>query len=144
MTQVPLLIDEPKGRKSGLTIILAHGAGAGMESGFMREMAEALSAGTLRVIRFEFPYMQQSRAKHSWARPDPPGVLESTWLNVIEQVGKPGSLVIGGKSMGGRIASMVADRAGVRVLSALATRSTRRANPLRCASPIWKSWRQRR
>jgi hypothetical protein len=41
VTQVPLLIDEPKGRKSGLTVILAHGAGAGMESGFMREIAEA-------------------------------------------------------------------------------------------------------
>ena len=119
MTQVPLLIDEPNGRKSGLTIILAHGAGAGMESGFMREMAEALSAGSLRVVRFEFPYMQQSGKTRSWSRPDPPAVLESTWLNVIEQVGKPRELVIGGKSMGGRIASMVADRAGVRGLVCL-------------------------
>jgi hypothetical protein len=71
------------------------------------------------VIRFEFPYMQESRKSHSWARPDPPKVLESTWLNVIEQVGKPRDLVIGGKSMGGRIASMVADRAGVRGLVCL-------------------------
>jgi len=114
VTQIPLLIDSPTGRKTGPTIVLAHGAGAGMDSPFMRDMAVALAAASFRVIRFEFPYMQESRKSHSWARPDPPKVLESTWLNVIEQVGKPRDLVIGGKSMGGRIASMVADRAEVR------------------------------
>jgi hypothetical protein len=114
-----LLIDSPTGRKTGPTIVLAHGAGAGMDSPFMRDVAAALAAVSFRVIRFEFPYMQESRKSHSWARPDPPKVLESTWLNVIEQVGKPRDLVIGGKSMGGRIASMVADRAGVRGLVCL-------------------------
>jgi hypothetical protein len=114
VTQIPLLIDSPTGRKTGPTVVLAHGAGAGMDSPFMRDMAAALAAVSFRVIRFEFPYMQESRKSHSWARPDPPKVLESTWLNVIEQVGKPRDLVIGGKSMGGRIASMVADGAGVR------------------------------
>jgi len=119
VTQIPLLIDSPTGRKTGPTVVLAHGAGAGMDSPFMRDMAAALAAVSFRVIRFEFPYMQESRKSHSWARPDPPKVLESTWLNVIEQVGKPRDLVIGGKSMGGRIASMVADRAGVRGLVCL-------------------------
>ena len=114
MTKIPLQTDSPTGRKTGPTIVLAHGAGAGMDSPFMRDMAVALAAASFRVIRFEFPYMQESRKSHSWARPDPPKVLESTWLNVIEQVGKPRDLVIGGKSMGGRIASMVADGAGVR------------------------------
>jgi predicted alpha/beta-hydrolase family hydrolase len=112
VTQIPLKIDTPKSRRSAPTIILAHGAGAGMDSAFMQEMAEALSAGSLRVVRFEFPYMQESRKYHTWTRPDPPRVLEQTWLNVIEQLGNAEDLVIGGKSMGGRIASMVADRAG--------------------------------
>jgi predicted alpha/beta-hydrolase family hydrolase len=119
MTQVPLQIDSPPGTPAGLTIILAHGAGAGMDSQFMRDMAAALSAESFRVIRFEFPYMRESGLSRARSRPDPPKVLESTWLNVIEQAGSPRSLVIGGKSMGGRIASMVADKAGVRGLVCL-------------------------
>jgi uncharacterized protein len=119
MIRIPLQIDAPKGKETGPTIVLAHGAGAGMDSPFMRDMAAALSAISFRVIRFEFPYMQESRKLHARTRPDPPKELESAWLDVIEQAGPPGSLVIGGKSMGGRIASMVADRAGVRGLVCL-------------------------
>ena len=119
MTDIPLRIDTPKGGKTGLSIVLAHGAGAGMDSPFMQRMAEALAAASFRVVRFEFPYMQESRTTRKRSRPDPPGVLEETWTRVIEQVGPAGELVIGGKSMGGRIASMVADRAGVRGLVCL-------------------------
>ena len=119
MTQIPLRIDAPKGRNPGPTIILAHGAGAGMDSPFMQEMAEALAAGSLRVVRFEFPYMQESRKIRTWSRPDPTRVLGETWIRVIEQVGNAEDLVIGGKSMGGRIASMVADKVGARGLVCL-------------------------
>ena len=119
MTEIPMRVDTPKGGKPVLSIVLAHGAGAGMDSSFMKEMAEALAAASFRVIRFEFPYMQESRTTRKRSRPDPPRVLEETWMRVIEQVGPAGELVIGGKSMGGRIASMVADRAGVKGLVCL-------------------------
>jgi predicted alpha/beta-hydrolase family hydrolase len=119
MTEIPLRVDTPKGGREVLTIILAHGAGAGMDSSFMREIAEALAAASFRVVRFEFPYMQESRTSGRRSRPDPPRVLEETWIRVIEQAGPAGELVIGGKSMGGRIASMVADQAGVKGLVCL-------------------------
>lgn len=119
MSEIPLLIDEPKSRSSRLGIVLAHGAGAAMDSSFMEEIAHALAAESFRVVRFEFPYMQEYRKTRKRTRPDPPQVLEDTWLGVVEQLGDPSSLVIGGKSMGGRIASMVADRAGVKGLVCL-------------------------
>jgi predicted alpha/beta-hydrolase family hydrolase len=106
-------INEEKGGKARWSIVLAPGAGAGMDSAFMEEMARALAANYLRVVRFDFPYMREARVSGRKGRPDAPAVLEQTWLEVIGQLGDPARLVIGGKSMGGRIASMVADRAGV-------------------------------
>lgn len=117
--ETPLLIDEPRGNEAAGTIVLAHGAGAGMSSPFMEEMARALAARSLRVVRFDFPYMQAMRTGGKRSRPDSTAVLENTWLEVIGKVGDTGKLVIGGKSLGGRIASMVADRAGVRGLVCL-------------------------
>ncbi len=120
MSQTPLRIDEPQGGKTGLSIVLAPGAGAGMDSAFMEEVARALAADSLRVVRFDFPYMQEARQSgRRTARPDAPEVLQQSWLEVIRQLGEPSRLVIGGKSMGGRIASMVADRAGVKGLVCL-------------------------
>jgi predicted alpha/beta-hydrolase family hydrolase len=119
--EIPLLIDEPRphSQKVTTTIVLAHGAGSAMDSSFMEEVAHALAAASIRVVRFEFPYMQNLRETGKRGRPDPPAVLEETWLRVVEQLGAPGHLVIGGKSMGGRIASMIADRAGVSGLACL-------------------------
>jgi predicted alpha/beta-hydrolase family hydrolase len=120
VSQTLLRIDEPKGGKASPSIVLAPGAGAGMDSAFMEEVAHALAADSFRVVRFEFPYMQEARKTgRKAARPDAPEVLEQTWLEVIAQLGEPSRLVIGGKSMGGRIASMVADRAGVKGLVCL-------------------------
>ena len=90
-----------------------------MASEFLQQLAGALCAQGLRVVRFDFPYMRAAREKHKKTRPDPPAVLERAWLEVIDQLGDPSRLVIGGKSMGGRIASMVADRAGVKGLVCL-------------------------
>ena len=119
MIDIQLRIDEPKGSASPLTIVLAHGAGAGMDSTFMVDIARALADASFRVVRFEFPYMQESRLTRKRTRPDPPAVLEETWARVVQQLGDPSRLVIGGKSMGGRIASMVADRLSVKGLVCL-------------------------
>jgi predicted alpha/beta-hydrolase family hydrolase len=105
-----LLIDGPT--DAATTIVLAHGAGAAMDSPFMNAMATGLAAGDMRVVRFEFPYMAQHRAAGKKAPPDREPVLRQAWLKVIDRLGAKG-LVIGGKSMGGRIASLVADEARV-------------------------------
>ena len=66
------------------------------------------------MIRFEFPYMQRRRKTGKGGAPDPPRILMQSFLDAIESAGGARKLVIGGKSMGGRIASMVADDAAVR------------------------------
>jgi hypothetical protein len=98
-----------------LTIALAHGAGAPMDSPFMEKAARALGSRGFRVARFEFPYMHARREGGARGAPDRPSVLRETWLEVARALG-PGHLVIGGKSLGGRIASMIADEAGARGL----------------------------
>ncbi len=113
MSDIPVLVDEPRAGKTIATIVLAHGAGAAMDSDFMEDVAHALAAESLRVVRFEFPYMREKRETGRRGPPDPTAVLEETWLSVIAQLGTQTKLVIGGKSMGGRIASMIADTAAV-------------------------------
>jgi uncharacterized protein len=113
------LIDAPPGPgPAPLTFAFAHGAGAPMDSPFMDFFARGLAARGWRVVRFEFPYM--ARRRHAPKRPPPDRlpVLLETWRQVIAALG-PERLVIGGKSMGGRIASLVADEAGVRGLACL-------------------------
>jgi predicted alpha/beta-hydrolase family hydrolase len=90
--------------------VLAHGAGAEMDSEFMNYFAEGLAERDFRVVRFEFPYMAARRRTGKKGPPDREPVLRQTWLQVIDSLGAD-ALVIGGKSMGGRIASLVADGA---------------------------------
>ncbi len=85
-----------------------------MDSPFMQHLAEGVAASGIRVIRFEFPYMQQRRDNGKSGAPDPPRVLMQSFRDAIAAAGGCSGLVIGGKSMGGRIASMVADDAAVR------------------------------
>jgi predicted alpha/beta-hydrolase family hydrolase len=101
------------------TLVLAHGAGAPMDSPFMRIVAEGVAASGIRVARFEFPYMGRRRETGRRGAPDAPAVLLQSWRDAIAELGGPDRLVIGGKSMGGRIASMVADEAAVRGLICL-------------------------
>jgi len=111
------LFDGPK--DAATTVALAHGAGAPMDMPFMAAFAEGLAARGLRVARFEFPYMAGRRADGKKRGPDRAPVLEETWRTVIEELGGPENLIIGGKSMGGRIASVIADAAGVKGLLCL-------------------------
>ncbi len=99
-------------RLSPKQVVLAHGAGAGMESPFMEYFAHGLASHNIRVVRFEFPYMARRKISGKNKPPDREPVLRSCWQEVIARLGNE-NLVIGGKSMGGRIASLVADEAGV-------------------------------
>jgi len=110
------LFDGPK--NADRTIVLAHGAGAPMDSDFKNVIASGHAKSGLRVARFEFPYMAQRRTTGRRRLPDREPVLRDTWLAVIETLGS-GNLVIGGKSLGGRIASLLADEAGVQGLVCL-------------------------
>ena len=101
------------------TLVLAHGAGGGMTSHPLPFFADALAREGVRVVRFEFPYMRLSRLEGRRKPPDKPAVLLQSWHEVIAEHGGGPKLFIGGKSMGGRIASMVADEAGVRGLVCL-------------------------
>src|SRR5512140_577385 len=87
-----------------------------MDSAFMNAIASGFGSAGFRVARFEFPYLRARRVEGRRKPPDRESVLRASWLEAISEVaGKNGasSVVIGGKSMGGRIASMVADEAGV-------------------------------
>ena len=110
-----LLLDGPA--DASTTIILAHGAGAAMDTPFMNFFATGLAERGYRVVRFEFPYMASKRSTGKGKPPDREPVLRATWLKVIEMARASGQkdakVVIGGKSMGGRIASLVTDEAGV-------------------------------
>ncbi|HKR14725.1 MAG TPA: alpha/beta fold hydrolase [Pyrinomonadaceae bacterium] len=97
-----------KQKRAGLTVLLGHGAGASQDSGFMRLFANGLAQRGLDVMTFNFVYMEQGRSV-----PDQKHKLESCFRAVIDTAVKHkklknNRLVIGGKSMGGRIASQVA------------------------------------
>jgi len=105
MTAPAFLFNGPK--KADLTLALAHGAGAAMDSDFMTYFAEALGARGIRVARFEFPYMAKRRDDGKKRPPDRAPILLETWRSVIAEFGAD-RCIVAGKSMGGRMASLVA------------------------------------
>ena len=112
-----LLFDGPDGGSP--TLVLAHGAGAPMDSPFMTGVTERLAAMGHRVARFEFPYMARRRAEGTKRPPDRQPILLDSWRKVIGHLGGAENVVIGGKSMGGRMASLIAAEMPVRGLLCL-------------------------
>lgn len=103
------------GPTDGPTLLLAHGAGAPMDSDFMNAFADALAAKGGRSLRFEFPYMAARREDGRKRPPDRAPKLESAFIEFFAKATSGGRrCFVGGKSMGGRIASMVADDLGAR------------------------------
>lgn len=101
------LIDGPSDAPA--TVVLAHGAGAPMDSPFMAAIASNLATSGWRVVRFDFPYMARRRASGKGGAPDRLPRLQEAFREQIalEATGRP--LIIAGKSMGGRVASTIAD-----------------------------------
>ena len=91
------------------SVVLAHGAGAPMDSRFMNEFAGALAGHGLRVIRFEFAYMASRRSGEGRKPPPRAEKVMAEYRDLVESLGEGRPLFVGGKSMGGRVASMVAD-----------------------------------
>lgn len=88
------------------TLVLAHGAGAGQKSAWMMNAAQAFAERGITVATFDFPYMAAGKSV-----PDKAPVLESSWRDAAEAArkkAKDGRVFIGGKSMGGRIATHIA------------------------------------
>src|SRR5229473_5003285 len=103
-----LLYSAAKKNRAGLTVVLGHGAGANQLSGFMRMVASGLAARGFDAMTFNFLYKERGKSV-----PDPKARLESCYQAVIgaalkHKKLKRNKLIIGGKSMGGRIASQVA------------------------------------
>ena len=96
------------GEDNPITFIFAHGAGAGMDHEFMQSVAKGLAFKGIRVIRFNFPYMIKRAEDGKRRPPDRAPKLLEAYQEVIEQVDAD-KLVIGGKSMGGRMASHLSE-----------------------------------
>jgi predicted alpha/beta-hydrolase family hydrolase len=101
------LFDGPEDAR--VTVLLAHGAGAPMDSASMTATAKALGAEGLRVARFEFGYMAARRTSDGRKPPPRAETLNPEYQAAIAALGAKTPLIIGGKSMGGRVASMIAD-----------------------------------
>jgi len=93
-----------------INVVFAHGSGIGMNHEFMQSVAAAMSSKNFTVYLFEFGYMQQMQA--TGTRRPPPAVakLELEFLALLNVLALTGPLVIGGKSLGGRVASMIVER----------------------------------
>jgi predicted alpha/beta-hydrolase family hydrolase len=100
-----------------LRLLLAHGAGAPMDSPFMAAIATGMAGCGWQVLRFEFPYMARQRQSGKRGAPDRLPKLEEAFREQVARAGTGAPLLIGGKSMGGRVASLLvdelADTAGV-------------------------------
>ncbi|MCQ4310772.1 dienelactone hydrolase family protein [Pseudomonas stutzeri] len=119
--EVPLVRVDSPCDEACASLILAHGAGAPMDSPFMAQMTQRLVARGVKVFRFEFAYMAERRHTGRKRPPNPQALLLQQWRDVYGYVRQQtaGRLAIGGKSMGGRMASLLADELEVDALVCL-------------------------
>lgn len=89
-------------------ILLAHGAGAGMEHAFLAELSRLLAGPDIEVVRFNFPYMSKRAQDGKRRPPDRQPVLLAHWREMVQQFAHP-RLFLAGKSMGGRMAAEICD-----------------------------------
>ena len=106
-TPPDFLMTPARGNAMGLTLLLGHGSGAGMDTAFMDAMADGIAGQGISVARFEFAYMAARRSGGP-KRPPPriDGLLDE-YHAAINALPREGGLLIGGKSMGGRVASVI-------------------------------------
>lgn len=110
MPDTRYLVDGPA--EADIVLMLAHGAGAPMDSDFMVAMAKSVGARGIRVVRFEFPYMRERRHDGRRRPPNGQGVLLDAWREAVADCRGLACLAVGGKSLGGRMATMIADEVG--------------------------------
>lgn len=110
----PLRWSRPQAEASA-TLVLAHGAGAPMDSPFMTKLSSAIADHGIAVARFEFSYMANRRTGGGKRPPPKAEKLIGEFQTVVQQVLSESTapLIIGGKSMGGRVAAMLAGGASL-------------------------------
>ncbi len=111
-----IIVDKPACPKA--RILLAHGAGAASTSLFMQLLATKLVALDIEVWRFNFGYMQRFINTGKRSLPEKLLVLQQQFTEQIDNVMADLPLFIAGKSMGGRVASMLTEHSGVRAVFA--------------------------
>ncbi len=107
--EVSAIFERPQ--KAESLLVLAHGAGAGMNHPFMQSLASELAAAKVATFRFQFPYMEQQRKI-----PDRPPVLTATVVAAVRAASEAAPelpLFAGGKSLGGRMTSLAAAEHGL-------------------------------
>lgn len=108
---VSAILDAPRLAATDLAVLLAHGAGAAMESAFMAALAQGLARAGLPVLRFSYPYMERARREARRLPPDRLPQLELAHRAALEVLRRqlPGRrIVLAGKSMGGRVSTLLA------------------------------------
>lgn len=101
------LIDAPPDAPA--TLVLAHGAGGSMDSPFLTAIATGLASQGWRIWRFEFPYMARQRLTGRKGAPDALPKLLHSFRDEVALAATAGPVFVGGKSLGGRVASLVVD-----------------------------------
>ncbi|WP_240222949.1 alpha/beta family hydrolase [Rheinheimera hassiensis] len=99
-------------------LLLAHGAGAGASSGFMQQLSQQLAAFNIEVWRFNFAYMQRYVDSGKRSLPDKMPLLLAEFSRRLDNCPTDLPLFIGGKSMGGRVASMLSQHSNVKAIFA--------------------------